>query len=91
MSKVNLRSANFTFIEYNSFVGKRFFNERTKKRLVKVFFRVLLAYLIVCWIIMAVFFAGRIIERRYSILYLIEKPFLNTLIIMELVGRLFLQ
>ena len=65
MSKVNFRSANFTFIEYNSFVGERFFNERKKKRLVKVLFRVLLAYLIVCWVVMAVFFAGRIIERRY--------------------------
>ena len=58
-------SANFTFIEYNSFVAVKFINANIRKKLVRLLFKTLLIYLIICWVFMAVFFAGRIIERRY--------------------------
>lgn len=42
-----------------------FFNVKTREKLVRILFKALLFYLVICWILFGVLFASRIIERRY--------------------------
>ncbi|MBE5737404.1 MAG: lytic transglycosylase domain-containing protein [Clostridiales bacterium] len=42
-----------------------FFNLKTREKLVRIIFKALLFYLVICWILFGVLFASRIIERRY--------------------------
>lgn len=52
-------------IEYNNIVKTYFVNLFYNKKVLNVLYKILLAYLIICWIGMGLFLVSRVVERRY--------------------------